>query len=183
MPSDEQAHKQGEKVPPVNHRGAEGAPTLPRTAPAGEAGAQALTKAVAAPEPQSTTKPTRVSAHRPAPADLGDEMTAAYGLAIAAIHGHVAYERAAAIEWVHAQVARIADATPDQTIDRLSAQALVLEALFLKNTRKAAAATRPEHAAAFTKLALKAQEQYLKLLGVIDALKARQKLPVVEPDE
>jgi hypothetical protein len=83
--------------------------------------------------------------------------------------------KAKVVDWVRQQVGQLSYGAPSAQIELLAGQCLTLEALALVYTERAnAPGIKPEASVALAKIALSAQQAYVKTLGAIVTLRSKK---------
>jgi hypothetical protein len=126
------------------------------------------------PTPPPMRGSSSISAHRPRGIQLPDDPREAAAGAIALLRGQNSINRASAAEALTSRLATLSVANGRQTLDELSAQLPVLEALFLRFAGEAASIERAEHKAIFVKVALSAQAAFARTVALLAALRLQR---------
>ena len=116
----------------------------------------------------------RISSHRPGAVCLPEDPREAAAGAIALIRGNDAFDRAAGAEALTRRIELLANPDSDEALDEFAAHLPVLEALFLRFAGEASVAVKPEHQAAFLKIALNAQAAYARTSALIAAFRLQR---------
>jgi hypothetical protein len=112
----------------------------------------------------------RVSTHRPPALRLPEDPQDAAAQALAFVRGDDSYVRASAIEAMSERVATLGNPDNPEALSELTAHLPLLNALFIRFTVEATAASKPEHRSTLLRMALSAQRSYAQTAALVAGL-------------